>query len=97
MTLVKVLEHLLALAFNDMILEVAHTCFQSLLDATSRLKEVQEAEGSEEDEDNAENDDEEDDEESDEDDEVDYKLHFKVELKVSCNCVILRFWLYPNH
>lgn len=69
MTLVKVLEHLLALAFNDMILEVAHTCFQSLLDATSRLKEVQEAEGSEEDEDNAENDDEEDDEESDEDDE----------------------------
>lgn len=69
MTLVKVLEHLLALACNDVILEVVHKCFQSLLDITSRLKEVQEAEGSEEDEDNAENDDEEDDDESDEDDE----------------------------
>lgn len=69
MTLVKVLEHLLALACDDVILEVVHKCFQSLLDITSRLKEVQEAEGSEEDEDNAENDDEEDDEESDEDDE----------------------------
>jgi len=38
MTLVKVLEHLLAMACNDMILEVARTCFRSLLDATSRLK-----------------------------------------------------------
>lgn len=69
MTLVKVLEHLLALPCNDMMLEVAHTCFRSLLDATSRLKEVQEAEGSEEEEENEDNDDEEDDEDSDEDDE----------------------------
>lgn len=43
MTLVKVSEHLQALPCNHMMLEVAHTCFRSLLDATSRLEEVQKA------------------------------------------------------
>lgn len=70
MAMVKVLEQLLALACNNMMLEVASACFRSLLDATIRLKEVQEAEDSEEDEDNEQdNDDDDDIEESDEENE----------------------------
>ncbi|XP_057871628.2 uncharacterized protein LOC131078011 isoform X2 [Cryptomeria japonica] len=70
MTLVKVLEHLLALACNQMMLEVAHSCYQSLLEATIRLKEVQEAEDREDDDDTEDDDDDDDgNEESDEEDE----------------------------
>eukprot|EP01018_Ginkgo_biloba_P009463 Gb_12572 [translate_table: standard] len=71
MALVKVLEHLLALASNHAMLEVARTCFQSLLDATIRLKEVREAEDSEEDEGDADNDEEEDGDETDEEEDSD--------------------------
>ncbi|KAH9325798.1 hypothetical protein KI387_005976, partial [Taxus chinensis] len=69
MALVKVLEHLLSLACNQIMLEVAHTCFQSLLDVTIHLKEVQEAEDREEGEDVEDDDD--DDDENEESDEAD--------------------------